>query len=148
MDLLFALSASSAKSSRTYPLMKKAINYIISTYGIDSIHYGVIVYGSLATIHRNFDDQIPDSESLMRLVSALPSDSSGSSIDKALQRAEQVFGGPGVRPDAKKVGRSFIETILTMNTTIFVKSKCHSDFFIYFKYKKFNPLRIPTSMLV
>jgi len=103
MDILFALSASSVKSAQTYPLMKKAINYIISTYGIDYIHYGIIVYGSLATVHRNFDDQMPDAESLMKLVSALPTDNSGASIDKALEIADQVFDGPGARPDAKKV---------------------------------------------
>jgi hypothetical protein len=103
IDLTFAISATSARSYRTYPLMKNTINSIINKYGTDAIHYSIIVYGSQATIHRNFGDRIPDPDSLKRLVSALPLSSGGSSVDKALEKAKQVYEGFGVRPDAEKV---------------------------------------------
>lgn len=103
IDLTFAISATSGRSYSTFPLMKNTINSIINTYGTDAIHYSIIVYGSDATIQRDFADQIPDAESLKRLVSALPASRGGSSTDKALEKAKQVYEGFGVRPDAEKI---------------------------------------------
>lgn len=64
IDLVFAVSATSRDALRTYKLMKDAIKYIAGEYGIDKIHYGLIVFGDLATIRINFSNKYPTSDSL------------------------------------------------------------------------------------
>ena len=103
IDLTFALSATSTSAENTYPLMKEAVKMIINRYGVNKIHYSVIVYGNVVTTRVSFADKIPRPEDLKTLIEALPEVNGGSSLGKALKEANRVFDGSGVRPNAVKV---------------------------------------------
>ena len=103
IDLTFALSATSTSAENTYPLMKEAVKMIINRYGVNKIHYSVIVYGNVVTTRVSFADKIPGPEDLKTLIEALPEVNGGSSLGKALKEANRVFDGSGVRPNAVKV---------------------------------------------
>lgn len=72
IDLAFAVSATSRDALRTYKLMKEAIKSIVEEYGIDNIHYGLVVFGDQAAIKINFSDKYPDADSLKTYLDSLP----------------------------------------------------------------------------
>lgn len=103
IDLTFALSATSVSSETTFNLMKSTVNRIIQEYGIDRIHFSVIVFGSVSTTHIDFSRTFPDKDALIRLVSRLPKKSGDPDLAKALESAVRVYELKEVRPHAKKV---------------------------------------------
>ena len=103
IDLAFALSSTSASSSETHKLMKDTINAIVNEYGIDRIHYSIIVFGSSPKTFVQFSEKFPRAQVLKDFVSALPRREGGPSLDEALQEGRRLFLSPFVRPNAKKV---------------------------------------------
>lgn len=103
IDLTFALSATSVSSETTFNLMKSTVNRIVQQYGIERIHYSVIVFGSVSTTRFDFSRTFPDKDSLIRTVSRLPKNPGNSDLAKALESAKRVYELQQVRPHAKKV---------------------------------------------
>ena len=103
IDLTFALSSSSISSQQTFKLMKETVQSLVHTYGIDRIHYGVIVFGSVVTRHFDFSTTIPDQNEVIRKVSLLTRSGGSPDLVLALQEARRVFQLKEVRPYAKKV---------------------------------------------
>lgn len=103
IDLTFALSATSVSFTTTFTLMKKTVQSIAQKYGVDRIHYGVIVFGSVATKHIDFAANLPNRDELVREVSQLPLEEGKPDLVLALQEAKRVFEMKEVRPNAKKV---------------------------------------------
>ena len=83
--------------------MKSTINNIIDKYGISRIHYTVIVFGSGFTTSVDFSTNVPDKETLTRLVTSLQRETGTPDLVKALQEVKRVYELREVRPNAKKV---------------------------------------------
>lgn len=83
--------------------MKSTINNIIDKYGISRIHYTVIVFGSGFTTSVDFSTNVPDKETLTRLVTSLKRETGTPDLAKALQEVKRVYELREVRPNAKKV---------------------------------------------
>ena len=103
IDLTFALSATSVSAQSSYILMKRTVKSIVEKYGVNRIHYSVIVFGSVAVSHIDFSYSIPDRNELIRKVARLPKSKDSPDLVKALEKAKQVFELREVRPNAKKV---------------------------------------------
>lgn len=101
--MTFALSATSVSAQSSYILMKRTVKSIVEKYGVNRIHYSVIVFGSVAISHINFSYSIPDRNELIRKVARLPKSKDSPDLVKALEKAKQVFELREVRPNAKKV---------------------------------------------
>ena len=97
------MSATSASSVSSFNLMKSTVQSIVQKYGVDRIHYSVIVFGTVATTEIDFSRKFPDREELGRIVSRLPKRGGRPDLVKALQKAKDVFELREVRPNAKKV---------------------------------------------
>lgn len=83
--------------------MKRTVQSIVEKYGVNRIHYSVIVFGSVAISHIDFSTSIPDRDELIRKVNQLPKSKDRPDLVKALEKAKQVFELQEVRPNAKKV---------------------------------------------
>lgn len=104
IDLAFAISATSANSNQSYNLMKNTIKKFIDQYGVDKIHYSLIVYGDSIVRVVNFNHTFPPSAiDLKAAIDAQPAISGGPYLEGALQEAFKVFNETEGRPDAKKV---------------------------------------------
>lgn len=104
IDLAFAISATSANSNQSYDLMKNTIKKFIDQYGVDKIHYSLIVYGDSIVRAVNFNHTFPPSASDLKAdIDAQPAISGGPYLEGALQEAFKVFNETEGRPGAKKV---------------------------------------------
>lgn len=83
--------------------MKETVQSLVHTYGIDRIHYGVIVFGSVDTHGFDFATNFPDQNELIRKVSQLKRSRGSPDLVKALKEARRVFQLKEVRPYARKV---------------------------------------------
>lgn len=103
VDLAFALSATSAKSSQTLQLMKDVINNVIEDYGTRDLRYCFIRFGSDASTKFSFTSDSVDPKGLQNIVNIVPPSEQPSSPHVALQEASRAFSSAGVRPNASKV---------------------------------------------
>ncbi len=103
IDLCFAISATAANANSTFTLMKKTINHVIDSYGINKIRYSVIIFGSQARPVVGFDSSITDPVELEAYIRALSPISGGPALDKALEKALESFKESVSRPNAGKV---------------------------------------------
>ena len=101
--MIFAVSATSRNAAETLRTMKDTLAYVINTYGVGSIRYGVISYGTDATIVQRFGSKDPSPEALKQLVQGLPASKGPPGFDRVLDAAKNVFEGAGLRPNALKV---------------------------------------------
>ena len=72
MDLGFAISATAGQKDRTFQLMKDTMKAIVDQYGTEKIHYSVIVYDRVPTTRVSFEREMPNRETLKRIIDALP----------------------------------------------------------------------------
>ena len=101
---MFALSATSAKSARSYELMKNTVKAFINKYGVNKIHYSIIVYGHSVIRVVNFNRAFPISvNDLKAAIDKQPALEGGPLLKDALQEAFRVFNETVGRPGAKKV---------------------------------------------
>ena len=103
MDLGFALSASSVLHNETFKLMKDTINYIITTYDTQKIHYSVLVYGVTAKIEINFGQTPPSPQQLKTAVEKLRAGTGVPNLAGALEKALKMFEDDNRRPLTQKV---------------------------------------------
>ena len=104
IDLVFALSATSANSEQSYELMKSTIKKFINTYGVNKVRYGIIVYGASVIRVVDFNSTFPISASdLKTAIDKQPALIGGPFLKGALQEAFRVFEETVGRPGAKKV---------------------------------------------
>ena len=104
IDLMFLLSSQSSKSFKTFPYMKDVVTNIMQNYSTNQIHYAVVLYGNEPSVVLKFSDGITDPDQLVELVSSASNIPGGSALDKALQKAKQLFtDDDAVRPDARQI---------------------------------------------
>ena len=102
MDLAFAISTTSRLAQNNFHLIKDAVKHMIDVYGVGRVRYGVITFGSSATIRIPFTDAIQDPTDLKNSVASLPRMGGSPALDEALQKAETLFKG-STREKAKKI---------------------------------------------
>ena len=104
IDLMFVLSSQSSKSFKTFPHMKDVVTNIMQNYSTNQIHYAVVLYGNEPSVVLKFSQGITDPDRLVELVSSASNIPGGSALDKALQKAKQLFtDDDAVRPDARQI---------------------------------------------
>ena len=104
MDLVFAISATSNNSAQTYSLMQETIKQFIEKYGVDKIHYSIIVYGDSVIRVVNFNRTFPPSPN--ELKTAIDSQAplnGGPVLLDALQETIRIFNETENRQNAQKV---------------------------------------------
>ena len=103
VDLGFAISATDSGADKTYENMKNIIKYVVDTYGLVSIRYGIIMFGDSANTYIPFSQTFPDRTVLTTLIDSYPPLRGGPDLRKALEEAKSLFDQATARPDAKKV---------------------------------------------
>lgn len=104
IDLVFALSATSANSVQSYQLMKSTVKTFINTYGVNKVHYSIIVYGATVIRVVNFNNTFPISANeLKAAIDKQGALMGGPFLEGALKEAFRVFNERMGRPGAKKV---------------------------------------------
>lgn len=80
--------------------MKRIVKSIVTKYGTESVHYGLLVYGATPSVKMGFDADQSDPDALKRIIDGLRPSSRGSNLEKALKEAGKMFESRFVRPDA------------------------------------------------
>ena len=84
--------------------MKSTVKKFINTYGVNKVHYSIIVYGASVTRVVNFNKTFPISASDLKMaIDMQPALIGGPVLKGALQEAFRVFEETVGRPGAKKV---------------------------------------------
>ena len=103
IDIVFAISATSGNSFQTYNKMRDTITQFIDQYGVDAIHYSIIVYGSRAFRVINFNHTFPPSANQLKTaINTQPPLSGPPVLTDPLEETFRIFNESG-RPKAKKV---------------------------------------------
>lgn len=107
IDLTFAVGANSAKKTTTFALMKDTMKKIINKYGIKTIHYSVVNYGSSSgVIEKSYTNFLTYSttssfSNYIGTISPRP-DTGAPSLNNAISKSKDSFNDPKVRPSADK----------------------------------------------
>ena len=100
-DLMFVVSA---QASNSLSFMKDVISDIMQNYSTNLIHYAVVMYGDEPSVVLKFSDGVTDPDQLVSFVKSASTVTGLPALDKALQKAKQLFiEDDAVRPDARKV---------------------------------------------
>ena len=103
IDLAFAITATTSDAGEIFQKMKDTISAIVTSYGLDKLHYAMIVFGDGSTTRVSFNESYTPEE-LNKFIETVPRRSGGPALTKALKAAENLFlPSQGSRPDAKKV---------------------------------------------
>lgn len=102
LDLVFAISATGTYTSETFQLMTDAIDSLLQKYDSSNIRYGLIVYDDDASVivhlrNATYADQVRE------VLETIEEPSGGSALDKALEKAADMFADAGDRQDADRV---------------------------------------------
>ncbi len=103
VDLTFAISAASVKADDNFEKAKEVIKAIIDTYSMNKLRYGVIVFGSRASIRVSFGDDFPSDEGLKNVIDFLSGSKETPDLDDALKKGKELFDEAQERPNARKV---------------------------------------------
>lgn len=120
IDLTFAVGANSAKKTTTFALMKDTMKNIINKYGIKTIHYSVVNYGSSSgVIEKSYTNFLTYSttssfSNYIGTISPRP-DTGAPSLNNAISKSKDSFNDPKVRPSADKTIVIMIDVDSTEN---------------------------------
>ena len=103
VDLAIAISAASVKADDNFEKAKEVIKSIIDTYAMNKLRYGVIVFGSSASIKVSFGDDFPTDENLKNVITILSGSRERPALDDALKKGKELFDEAPERPNARKV---------------------------------------------
>ncbi len=102
LDLVFAISSTSTDASEVFQLMTDTIDSLLHKYDSSRIRYGLLVYGDDATVVVHLKNNTDADQIQEQLKTIVPS-VGGSSLDKALETAAEMFTEAGDRQDADRV---------------------------------------------
>lgn len=103
VDLGFAIGVTDIGADETLRNMKNILKYIVDTYGLASMRYGVILFADSATTYIPFSQTFPDKLALTTLLDQHPRPQGEPNLQKALGEAKNMFDKAPARPNAKKV---------------------------------------------
>ncbi len=102
LDLVFAISSTSTDTSEVFQLMTDTLDSLLEKYDSSRIRYGLLVYGDDATVVVHLKNNTDADQIQEQLKTIVPS-VGGSSLDKALETAAEMFTEAGDRQDADRV---------------------------------------------
>lgn len=103
VNLGFAISANSLDSDRTFKQMQDIVKSTMDKYPPANIYYSVLSFGDPPVVHINFEDKISE-EDRKRAVASIDKTSGKASLDKALDKARDLFKEAAMkRPAAKNI---------------------------------------------
>lgn len=82
---------------------KEVIKAIIDAYSMNKLRYGVIVFGSSASIKVSFGDDFPSDQDLKTVIDFLSHSKETPALDIALRKGKELFDEAQERPNARKV---------------------------------------------
>lgn len=91
------------KADDNFEKAKEVIKSIIDTYAMNKLRYGVIVFGSSASIKVSFGDDFPTDEDLKNVITILSGSNELPALDEALKKGKELFDDAQERPNARKV---------------------------------------------
>ena len=100
---MFAIAATTRDADVIFPRMRDAVKIISETYGLNKLHYSVIVFGSSPSLIFDFTTNLPSRESLAYFIDRLEAVSGGPDTKAALEKAVEVIESSGTRSTAKTV---------------------------------------------
>lgn len=103
-NLIFAISALSTNANEKFQKMKDIIKTMVDEYGKERIHYSVIVFGEEPSVELRYATVFDTDSQLKNFLDSLGRTTSGAALDKALQKASELFE-EYERDDARKVTR-------------------------------------------
>jgi len=99
VDLAFAVNI----AQQNLKLVTETVQRLIDLYGVGRVHYGLIIFGSTATIKIPFTNQVTEQTKLKKAVNdAVLSTVSSPNLDRSLEKAETLFKG-STRSQANKI---------------------------------------------
>lgn len=103
VNLGFAISANSLDSDRTFKQMQDIVKSTMDKYPPANIYHSVLSFGDPPVVHINFEDKISE-EDRKRAVASIDKTSGKASLDKALDKARDLFKEAAMkRPAAKNI---------------------------------------------
>lgn len=103
-ELIFAVSARATDSPRNFKKMQDVMKRVVRQYGMDRIHYSIITFGSTPNTILKFNNNIKDDGQLERFIGTLQINGRGADLDKALEKAKDLFDeAETLRSGTKKV---------------------------------------------
>ena len=103
VNLVFAISANSMDSDRTFLQMQEIMKSVVDTYPTSNIFYSVLSFGDSPVVHLDFTDQLSD-ENIKRTIDSIGQTTGSSSLDKALDKARDLLDAAATeRPGAKNI---------------------------------------------
>ena len=103
IDLVLAITATTEDKEVIFPRMRDAVKIITETYGLNKLHYSLIVYGSTPRLIFDFTTNFASRESFAYIVDLLQAIPDGPDTVGALEEAMKVISSSGRRPTAKTV---------------------------------------------
>lgn len=91
------------KADDNFEKAKEVIKAIIDAYSMNKLRYGVIVFGSSASIKVSFGDDFPSDEGLKTVIDFLSGSKETPDLDDALKKGKELFDEAQERPNARKV---------------------------------------------
>lgn len=101
--MVFAIAATTADADVIFPRMRDAVKIISQTYGLNKLHYSLIVFGSRPSLIFDFATNFPSRESLAYFIDRLQAVPGGPDTNAALEKAVEVIESSGTRSTAKTV---------------------------------------------
>ena len=81
--------------------MKDIIDWVITKYGVDTIQYGIVVFGNTPSVKVRFTQPVNDDQ-LKTILQNAGKNRAGSNLRRALDEVQRLFDS-SPRPDAKRV---------------------------------------------
>ena len=100
---MFVISAASVKAEENFGKAKAVIKEIVDSYAMEKLRYGVVVFGSTASIKITFDDYVSDDENLKVAVDVLSRSKEPPALDEGLKKGKELFENSIGRPNARKI---------------------------------------------
>lgn len=100
-DIIFTLGAMGNAADMIHLKEKEMIGSFIDSFEYGDYRYGVVEYGTKASVKAKFDD-IHEKDKLKEFVNGIHRSGEGKGLDKALEQSYDLFKKHG-RPSARKV---------------------------------------------
>ena len=91
------------KADDNFEKATEVIKSIIDTYAMNKLRYGVIVFGSSASIRISFGDDFTTDANLKDVISFLSGPNERPALGEALKKGKELFDEAPERPNARKV---------------------------------------------
>ena len=91
VNLIFAISALSTNANGKFQKMKDIIKTMVDEYGKERIHYSLIVFGAEPSVELRFSRTFDTDSQLKTFIDSKGRATDGAALDKALQKAAELF---------------------------------------------------------